>query len=153
MEKRTSPKWMHNKNIPIYYTVSHGPDRQALNVAFQQLMSLAANRTRECAVAVGTMQVIGRCSEFEKLVGQAVAEALRRGSLQVNGIRVKLITRRLRRDDFGSGPILALYLQPRDLEKYFEEGRITDLIYVPWLEADMKCFPSECPAASVLKVR
>ncbi len=145
-----SHKWLHGQNIPIYYTPCHGANSDALKIALQKLISIATERTRECAVAVAVKKVVGAHSVFEKVVGADATEALRRGRLELNNVRVRLITKRLKRDDFGRGPVLALYMNPSALELYVEEGRITDLIYLPWTEADMNDFASRFPAAHAL---
>ena len=46
------------------------------------------------------------------------------------GVRMRLLTKRGRSMDFGRGPVLALYVDPMVFRKYFEEGRITNLILV-----------------------
>ena len=150
MAANIPPKWLHGQNIPTHYTRSHGPDRKALKVALAKLLSLAEERTRECAIAVSRMQVIGHGSEMERLLGKDATNNLRNGTLVLGNVNLRLITRKLKRDDFGSGPVLALYLAPNALETYFQEDRITELIYVPWKEEDMKQFLSDFPAACAL---
>jgi hypothetical protein len=36
--------------------------------------------------------------------------------------------------------VLALYLDPTEFKDYFEEGRVTDLIFVPWTPQDKERF-------------
>lgn len=133
--------------MPAHYSDSCGRERHEdsteLTLAIQALLRFATVRQTECAIAVSTKDRIGTGTEFEKLVGRETATRLSSGSeVVLKGVRMRLLVKRGRAENFGSGPVLALYMDPTELKEYFEEGRITDLIFVPWTLKDKERFLS-----------
>jgi hypothetical protein len=148
MNRRTTPGDQDATpafSIPTYYSDSRGRDRSAdpaaLVLAVETLIRLATDRQTECAILVSTKGKVGRGTEFEKVVGQEIARRLIRGEdATLKGTRMRLLTRRGQSGNFDRGPVLALYLDPTEFKDYFEEGRVTDLIFVPWTPQDKERF-------------
>jgi hypothetical protein len=64
---------------------------------------------------------------------------------------MSLLTERGRSTAFGRGPVLALYVSDLEmLRTYVEEGRITDIIFVPWTPQNKAQFLSNFPGARPL---
>ena len=133
-----------------YYTDSHGADLDAHRRALSVLLDLASKHQRECAIAVGIRTVIGPKSALDNVLPEGAARSLSRGAVQLNEIMVHLITKRITPTKFGRGPVLALYVDPKHLGSFFEEGRITELIYVPWTDAQRERFLLSRPEAKVI---
>lgn len=134
-------------SIPTYYSDTRGRDRSAnsaaLVLAVETLIGLATERQTECAILVSAKDKVGGGTEFEKVVGSEIAKRLISGEeATLKGARIRLVTKRRQSGNFTSGPVLALYVDPTEFNDYFEEGRITDLIFVPWTPQDKEHFPS-----------
>ncbi|MFZ0817148.1 MAG: hypothetical protein WAM78_16625, partial [Candidatus Sulfotelmatobacter sp.] len=120
--------------------------------ALDALLRLATNRQSKCAIAVSRKAAVGSATEFERSVGREFANGLREGDdVALDGIRMVLLTKNHQSRDFDCGPVLALYVDPTVFGDYFEEGRITDLIFVPWLPKHKERFLSDFANARPLR--
>lgn len=111
------------------------PKAQALEAGFRDALhtavTLAATAgSYQAAIAVHVKDQVQR-SAISAILGEQRTKQLLKGSVDVSGVKIHLITERIR-SGLIRGPLVAAYVAPTFLDKLIKEKRFTDIIYIPW---------------------
>jgi hypothetical protein len=131
----------------FYHTRSIGPDMEALKAGFKKCGELA-QRHGYTQLGLATPTKGNLDGVISDLIGEEAVKILQRDNiLDLKGITIHLITKRVSPSHKFSGPVLAVYTPIDQIKSLAKSHFCKGLIYVPWTQDEgpkfQKLFPSE----------
>ncbi len=119
----------------FYFTNSFGPDLDAMRSAFKQCGKLLeAATTKESAIVVPQKSNLDGI--IQEILGESATKILSKDNfLDLNGVIIRLFTKRNMPRAF-KGPILAAYIDLKQLSDLIKLNPSAVVIYVPWTEEE-----------------
>ena len=123
----------------LYFTNSFGPDPDAMRSAFKQCGKLLEPTTvKESAIVVPQKSNLDGI--IQEILGESATKILIKDNiLDLDGVIIRLFTKRNTPRAF-NGPILAAYVDSKQLADLIKSCPRADVIYVPWTEDERDLF-------------
>ncbi len=135
-----------------FHTDSVGPDENALRTAFKKCGEIAQKKGySKLGLAVpAKTNLYGMLSD---LLGEDVINIFQRDNvLDLNGITIHLITRRVKPKNF-SGPVLAVHTALDQTKEIAKAAYCKELIYVPWTDEEGPEFEKHFKSVAIYRQR
>jgi len=133
----------------LYHVKGSSPSPKGFATALAKAMGLAMkNGSNQVAIAVplkGSLDGIVRDAIGEKAVKTLQKSG---GTIRVDDITIFLITDKIR-SGFKSGVIVATYVSTKQLKQLISDYRATDIVFVPWAEAELTNYLSANTSTSI----
>jgi hypothetical protein len=121
--------------IQRFFVSAHGPDDDALADGFRWLFRFA--QEHGCEKAAVFVPGVAQIESLGRVVGEEVARSLRKDrEIVVDGVTVDLLIERRLPFAFEEGPVLAVWVDDRQLDK-LDGLRSPGICAIPWVQTDI----------------
>ncbi len=122
-----------------YHTDKTGPDSQGNKEAFIQVLKICKEKDlRQMAIAVHTKDQLKADTVVDTFGEKTIKILFKNNYRVIKGLELFIITEKICSAKFKEGPVLANDISVDFLDKLAEDQRITDIIYKPWSNEELK---------------